>query len=239
MIKVLIGNQNIQKDINDFKFLNNDNDCQIITSTSGVEVISKCQKLEPNIIILNSNLSDMRYTEVIDKISVLPSEINKCNLLLKVNNSKEKLLLSNTAIIYKIFDNNDDENKYKDTINTLKEIYEVPEITLKDIKFILLNFGMNTYNNATKYLMAVILQCYYHPEYLITLNNIYEIIAKQYKIPREQIKNSIRHLIDVFNNSYDLINQNLYKSIFKVKDELSPKRFIEMLVIYLQIIKNK
>lgn len=239
MIKVLIGDQNIQKDINNFRFLNNDNEYQVVTSVSGMETITKCRENEPSIIILGSKFDDMKYTDVIDKISDLPSEFNKCNLILTLNNPKDKLCLSNTAIIYKVFDNPVNENTVKDTINNLKQKYEMPELTLNELRYNLLCLGINTYSNSSQYLTSAIFKCYYHPEYFITLDNIYEIIAEEYNVSKEQIKNGIRHLIDTFNKSYNLINKDLYDKIFINRENVSPKQFIQRFVNYLQTIKGQ
>ena len=99
MIKVLIGDSNIQQDIQDFNFLKNNNDIQVITSTSGSETIAKCKEVEPSIIILSSSFVDMNYADVIDKISILPNEFDKCNLILKVNNPKT----GDNILMYLIF----------------------------------------------------------------------------------------------------------------------------------------
>lgn len=237
MVKVLIGDKNVKKNINDFKFLLDYNDFQITTSISGSETIIKCQEINPDIIILDSNFNDMIYTDIIDKISALSNEFNKCNLLLKVNNPKDKLYLSNTSIIYKIFDNPIDENSAKETINFLKQKFEVPELTLRELKYQFINLGINIYANSSQYLISAIFKCYYHPEYFFTLDNLYNIISDEYNVPKEQIKNSIRHLIDTFNNSYNLIDEKLYKKIFIEKGNVSPKQFIQRFVNYLQIIK--
>ena len=119
MTKVLIGNNDIQAGLKNFQFLKNSNEYEIIFSNSGKETIDICRTISPNIIILDSNISDMVYTDIIDIISTLPEENNKCNLILTVNDPKDKQLLSNTSIIYKIFDYSSDTKKVKETINDL------------------------------------------------------------------------------------------------------------------------
>jgi len=199
MVKVLIGDRNIQKDIDNFRFLNDNKDYQVITSTSGLETIARCREIEPSIIILDSNFDDMIYTDIIDKISLLPSELNKCNLILKVNKPEDKMLLSNTSIVYKIFDNTINENDTQKAINILKHKFDTPDITIKELKSILLNLGIYIYSNASQYLISAILKCYYTHEHFTTLDRLYDVIADEYNVSKEQIKNSIRHLIDTFN----------------------------------------
>ncbi len=138
MVRVLIGNNDNQKVIDNFKFLKENNEYEIITSKTGLETIKKCSISEPSIIILNSSFPDMHYTSVIDKISNLPNEYDKCNLILTVNNIKEKMSLSNTSIIYKIFNPPFDEKIMAETVSLLKTKFETPALSLKELKGILL-----------------------------------------------------------------------------------------------------
>lgn len=239
MVKVLIGNKNIQKGIRNFQFLQENNEFEIVTSNSGIETINKCKTIEPAIIILNSNLPDMAYTDVIDRISNLPCELDKCNLILTVDNSQDKLLLSNTSIIYRVFDKNSDEKTMKETLNVLKSKFETPTLTIRELKSILLSLGINTYSIGSQYLISAIFKCYYYPENFVTLDNVYKIVADEYNVSNEQIKNSIRHTIDTFNSSYNLSSKALYLKIFESEKNVSPKRFIQMLVDYLNKIKSK
>lgn len=239
MVRVLIGNNDIQKELKYFQFLKNNNEYEIITTHSGKETINKCIETNPAIIILNSNFSDMVYTDVIDRISSLPSEYNKCNLILTVNKPEDKILLSNTSIIYRIFDNSLNEHIAKETINLLKAKFETPYLPLKELKSMLLSLGINTYSIGSQYLVSAIFKCYYQPEDFITLDNIYTIVAREYDVSKEQIKNSIRHIIDTFNNSYNIMNETLYLKIFENTRDISPKLFIQKFVDYLHITKSK
>ncbi len=239
MVKVLIGNKDIQKDLKKYQFLIDSNEYEIITSNSGIDTINKCIETNPSIIILNSNFSDIAYTDVIDKISNLPSEYDKCNLILTVNNSKDKLLLSNTSIIYKIFERPVNQDDAKQTLTFLKAKYELPDLSYIELKSILLSLGFNTYSIASQYLMSAIFKCYYHSETFITLDNVYVQVANEFNISKEQVKNAIRHLIETFNNSYNIINENLYLKIFENNRDISPKQFLQRFVNYLLIVKNK
>lgn len=242
MVKVLIGNKDIQKDINNFQFLKDNNEYEIITSNSGIETINKCKTISPEIIIINSNFLDMAYTEVIDKISNLPSEYDKCNLILTVDNPSDKMLLRNTSIIYRVFDtpfNEIDEKKAEETINSLKVKFETPNLTLKELRTILLKLGINTYSNGSQYLISAIFKCYYYPEKFTTLDNIYKIVADEYDVSKEQVKDAIRHTIDTLNTSYNTDSNNLYLKIFESSQNISSKVFLQKFVDYLHIIKSK
>ena len=239
MTRILIGNKNIQEALKDFEFLKNSNEYEIITSNSGVETINKCKTINPAIIILDSNFSDIPYTEVIDKISALPNEQNRCNLILNVENPKDKILLHNTSIVYKIFEIPFNEKEELETIKILRTKFEMPSLSLRELKNILLSLGINTYSLGSQYLISAIFKCYYETDEFTTLAKIYEIIAHEFGVSKEQVKNSIRHIIEAFNNSYHTTSNKLCSSIFTYTTDISPKIFIERFVNYLHIIKSK
>ena len=239
MLKVLIGNKNIKKDMKNYQFIKDDPNYEIITSNSGVETIKKCVSTNPEIIILNSSFSDMHYTDVIDKISCLPNENDKCNLILTINNREDKLSLSNTSIIYRIFEKPVNLCEAKETMTFLKTKFELPNLSLKELKSILLDLGIPTYSLGSQFLISTIFKCYYHPETFVTLDNIYKIVANEFDVSKEQVKNSIRHIIDTFNKSYNIINEKLYFKIFGNAQNISPKQFLQRFINYLQIEKSK
>lgn len=243
MTKVLIGNKDIQTDLKDFQFLRNSNEYELIFSETGRETINKCRTISPNIIILDSNIQDMDFTEIIDRISTLPDENNKCNLILTVNNPNDKLLLSNTAIIYKIFDYNPKKNidakKVKEAVNDLTIKYKTPDITRAEVLNLISRLGIFPYSNGTSCLISAIFKCYYHPEYFDTLDNLYSKVAPEYNYTTAEVKNKIRHSIDTMNISTNVDGANLYHEIFGHLTKVSPRVFIYLFVNYLNKIKGK
>lgn len=215
MTRVLIGNKNIEIDLKNFQFLQNNGEYEIITSDNGREMIDICRSVKPNIIIFNSDFQDMPYTDIIDKISTLPEENNRCNLILTVNNEKDKQLLKNTSILYEIFDYPIDSKRAKETIGVLKEKYNKPDITVSEVNNLLLRLGMNVYSLGCQCLISAIFKCYYHPEAFFTLDNIYKIVANEYNLTKEEVKNKIRHSIDTINTSTNIFEDGLYIKIFR------------------------
>lgn len=235
MVKVLIANREIEKEIKNFHFLKErSNEFEIITSCSGAETVEKCKEVEPSIIILNSDFSDMLYTDVLNSLSNLPSENDKCNLILTVENPQDKMLLSNTSIIYKILNAPLNETEMRETIELLKTRFELPNLTLKGLRSILLSLGINIYSIGAQYLISAIFKSYYHSKNFITLDHLYSLISEDYNVSKEQVKNSIRHCIDTFNKGYNISDKDLYFKIFGRATNISSKQFIQLLIDYLQ-----
>lgn len=240
MTKVLIGSKSIQTDLNNFQFLKNSNEYELIFSNTGRETIDICRTISPSIIILDSNTKDINFTEVIDRISTLPDEDNKCNLILAVNNPDDKLLLSNVSIIYKVFDYPFDINEARETINYLTRKYKIQDITKSEITTKLSKLGIFPYSVGASCLVSAIFKCYYHPEYFSTLENLYNKVVPEYNgLTSEDVKSKIRHIIDTINTSTNIDGANLYYEIFGQIKTPSPKVFITMFVDYLHKIKGK
>lgn len=239
MVNVLIGNKDIHEDIKNFEFLTDNDEYKIITSSSGIETINKCRINKPDIILLNSNFTDIAYTEIIDKISNLPDEEDKNNLILTVKNPQDKIALKNVSIIYRIYDYPFDSKQMRQTINYLKERYEIPSITIFEIRTLLSRLGLHPYNVGTQYLISAIYKCYTHPQDFKTLDNIYKKIAIDNDISKDYVKSKIRHTIDTFNKLDMSFTKNLYLEIFGCVQFLSSKRFIEIIVDFLYKNKSK
>ncbi len=239
MTKVLIGSKNVQTDLNDFPFLKNNNDFEIITSNTGKETLCKCRNLQPNIIILDSNISDMKYSDVMERISMLPYENNKCNLILSVEKPEDKLLLKHTSVLYEVLEQPIDKKEAKKTLIDLKTKYEIPNISTKQVKDILLQLGINTYTLGSQCLVSAIFKCYYYPEDFYTLDNIYRKVALEFDITKEDVKNKIRHTIDTINTSTNIDGQKLYFSIFGNLAKLSSRTFLQLFIKYLNNLKSK
>ena len=195
--------------------------------------------IKPNIIILNSDFSDIPYTDVIDKISEMPEEDNKCNLILNVKNPYDKIKLENVSVIYKIFEYPPDIIKARETIKSLKIRYEIPNITAPEVNHLLIMLGINIYSKGAQYITSAIFKCYYHPEYFFTMDNIFKLVGNEYSVSKNEIKNSVRHTVDTLNNYYNNDKNSLYFKIFGQTKNLTSKDFLELFVDYLHIIKSK
>ena len=242
MTKVLIGGRNVQTDLNDFPFLQDNTEFQIITSNSGKDLLNKCRTLTPNIIILDSNIKDMAYTDLMDRISALPYENNKCNLILSVNKPEDKLLLKNTSVLYEILDQPVNITEARNAVDIIKSKYSIPLVTSDELEDIISRLGINLYSLGCQCLISAIFRVYYHPDDFSTLNNIYEKIKPQFdsfKLTAGDIKNKVRHTIDTLNVSTTIEGQELYHSIFGDIKNPSAKIFVQKMSQYLKTIKSK
>lgn len=238
MVKVLIADSYLTKDKNHYEFLNKyNNKFEILKSTSGTDTIKKCSLFSPEIILMDTGFTDMPYDKVIDEIANLPNEYHKTNLILNVEKEKDRRLLKNTSVIYKIFGMPFDEKEELESIYELKAEYEKPNVSLLEIKDLLLSLGIHTYSIASQYLSFAIWVSYYHPEKFRTFKSVCIYIAKKYSVSHTSVESSIKHLVVTFNNRYN--SGDLFLKIFKSYDYVSAKLFIERIVTYFENEKSK
>lgn len=102
MIKILIGNENATDNSNLSQFLSNDKKYIIENTYDGKSTFSKYIETKPDILILDSNFSDLNYIEIIDRISSLPDKKYPNNIILILHNSEEVFRLKNYTKIFNI-----------------------------------------------------------------------------------------------------------------------------------------
>ena len=110
---------------------------------------------------------------------------------------------------------------------------EVQELSEESIS--LLFMKLNLFNNSLggKYYRFAIKECYKNPELLNCLNDIYEIIAKEFNTEIPAVTSAMRTALSYVNK---FKQKNDDKPIFKIfgNEKITPKTFIRYVVIYYQ-----
>ena len=103
MVKILVANQNVQQNTKLCQYLANDNNLKIIGTSDGISTLEQYHKIRPDIFILDTNLKDINYIDIIDKLSYDINEKMNCNTILVSSIPNESLCITNTAKLYKTF----------------------------------------------------------------------------------------------------------------------------------------
>ena len=104
MIKVLVADENVDLVNSCCQYLScSDHSIQTLSATNGIDTLDKYNKMKADILILNSHFSDIKSTEIVDRLSATICERKNNNIILTVNSDKEQLDFLNTAKIYKFF----------------------------------------------------------------------------------------------------------------------------------------
>ena len=239
MLKILVANQDTEQRINCSQFLTNDKNFIVENTSTGLMTLNAYLETKPNILILDTNFDDIKYTDILDRISLIPIEKKKCNTILTLNNPKEILDLVNTSKIYKIFNKPLDFIKIKDTINELKAYYTIDELTLEELDFILLQLDFNLKSNGTRYIESAILQCYYSPILLGDFELVMKNISNQYNVSEKTVREAIRSSLTPFNNSREYNHLSPIIKLFEPDINITPKLFLRTIVTYLHYKKQR
>ena len=81
MVKIIVANSDIKQNLEFCKLLFNfNNNFKIIQTDNGLLTIEQYYKEKPDILILNTNLKDKNYIDIIDDLSKDSNEKRNCNI---------------------------------------------------------------------------------------------------------------------------------------------------------------
>lgn len=124
MVKILSVIQNIEQNSQLCQYLTQDNNIDFKITSDEVSVLKQYYDFRPDIFILDTSFKNIKYSDVINELSLDDTEQFKCNTILLYNSTTELLNLANWSKIYNIF------LKTTDYKNILKAIYEMSNYTL-------------------------------------------------------------------------------------------------------------
>ena len=239
MTKILIADENATNNFDLSQFLSNDKRFIIENTYDGITTLNKYIEIKPDILILNSHFSDINYTEIIDRLCLLPDENEISNIILIVNNIEELSLLKNANKICTILKKSHTQNDIGTAVNLLASKMEMPKLTLKELNLYLMQLCFVSKSLCTDYMRSAIMECYHHPQSFSSLQHIFEIVAYQYNTNPKTVREGIRKSLIPLNNYRTFYTNNLILKIFDFKGDITPKVFLDKFVNYLRCIKNK
>ncbi len=238
MVNLLIGSEDTKElDILQNN-LTNDKNFEIHNVYTGQNVIDTYWKIHSDIVVIDNNLTDLPIEKIINVLSASPIEEKNCNLILTLDKDYN-LKLSNFSKINKII--------YKpvsielvDIIKKISIIHNTPDLEFGEVDWLLQSLNFNCMSAGYRYMKDAITYCYYRPEELESLTNIFKYLSFKYQVPETRIRDALKSSIRPFNNNtfYTCIS-DLYKVLYNNGNSLSLKNFIERIVYYLIKTKNK
>ena len=233
MVKILIANKDItDQNLNEFQFLRKYPEYRIKISNTGIETIKQCMKIKPNIILLCTNIEDVPFYELLYRLSKLPDEESKSNVILIVENEDEKKLLTNTSKLCEIIDKNFEIEELKNLLEHLKIKYKFPELTYADITALFSELEVSPSKEGSSYMQLSIYNNYYSLDEYPKLVEIYDNIYKNFKIEPKITRNRMRTSLHRLNNSYNPNEHPIYAKIFGTRTNITPKEFIDCCTDY-------
>lgn len=238
MLKILVANKNNEQNLQYYKFLN-ENGYNVQSSFDGKSTLTSYKKLEPNILILDSNFTDIKFTEIIDKISLSPIERKKCNIILTIDQNQEKDTLKNVCKVNQILYKPINYTELLKHLELMKIELELKDISEDELNYYLLFLNFNINSKGCHYLKSAIFHYYYCPKRFNSLNDIYTVISSEYNISPKEVKDAIRNSLVPLNTYRNSIKKNSILKLFDETRVITPKYFLDTFVTYLRIKKNK
>lgn len=102
MVKILLADTDTKRNLASYQFPSNEKDFEIESTNDGISTIKKYLEIEPNIFVIDSNFTDIKTLDIIDRLSVSPLERRKKNTILTISETKETFLLENVLKVYQV-----------------------------------------------------------------------------------------------------------------------------------------
>ena len=237
MINVLIGSKNTAELDILYQKLANDKNYRVENVTTGKDTVNMYLKTNPDILILDTSITDMSIEEVVGRLSSNPLERKKCNTVLTLPldyNIKMNRYDKISQVVYKPF-------VEKQLSNVVKEMaidFYTPNLEVGEIDWLLQSLNFNYLSGGYKYMKKAITYCYYRPDELEYLNNVLNYLTFEFNTTYSQVRDSLNACIRPFNRASDYsCPDELFNMLYNNGHKLSLKDFLERVVIYL--IKTK
>ena len=237
MQKILIANPNAEQRIKLCKNLANDKRLEIIETVDGITTLEKYIDIRPNVLVLDSCLKDINCIEIIDRLSTSIADKRNNNIILTTL-KEENLDLSNAAKIYKVIYDKENFDGLYDTINEMYLFGEYEDLTNEDLDLLFWKLKIPLNSNGTNYIREAIFECYYYPDLQKKLKDIFTIIGQRHNKPNSAIRSSFRTALERLNMYRNSIDCPIMQ-YFDIEENITPKDFLEIVVMYLHQQKGK
>lgn len=237
MQKVLIASPNVEQRIKLCQCLANDKRLEVIETADGKTALEKYLDIKPNVLVLDSCLKDINCIEIINRLSTNIADKRNNNIILTAQ--KEEILnLSNAAKIYKVIYKDENSNDFYDTIKEMYLFGEYEELTNEELDLLFLTLKIPLNSNGTNYIREAIFECFYYPDLQKKLNDIFTIIGQRHNKSNSAIRSSFRTALERLNMYKGTIDCPILQ-YFDTKENITPKDFLEIVVMYLHLQKGK
>lgn len=223
------------KQSNDYSsyLMNANNNLNVINVNNGIDVLTKYNTINPNVLIIDTKFNDIPTYQIIDRISSTRKESKICNIILLADSNENIYPISNTQKIYKILFKPFKYEELEQTVSDICMDTQTPELSELDLKLFLLELKFNLCSTSTRYLIEAIHQCYYYPNLIGNLDDIIKMVAYKFNVAEKNIKFAFRNALKPLNNYRFSMKNNTFIKLFDESRNITPKYFLEIIVTYL------
>ncbi len=236
MLKILAVIENIEQNSQLCQYLTQDNDIDFKITSDKVSILKQYYDFRPDIFILDTSFYGLKYTDIIDQLSLDYNEKFNCNTILLSKSITELSSITNLSKIYKIFLKKFD---YKDI---LKTIYEMSNYTLeRKIDRLFLKVHIPLKSKPSIRVRKTLIKCYNSTNLLEeNLETLFNTVGKELGTTGEGIRSSFRTALKPLNDLKDKDPPPpfaIYK-FFPKGEDVTPKSFLDISIYYLKHTKK-
>lgn len=233
MINVMIAEDDVNIASTYVQFLTEDKDIKVVSlTTDGDRALKEYLEKKPDILILDLDMPKKNGLEIIEHLSKIPEERNKCNIIVITGDRLKKGRINKTQKVYAILEK---PVKYEKLAEFVKQ---VPLPKDKDFekkkKDMFISLNLKPSLNATKCLSEAVDVTYNDPTLEDDLNRLYTIVSVRKKISigaaKWRIINSIKRINKVAPQGF----LKKYFYVYNKDEEVTPKNFFSYARDYLK-----
>lgn len=243
MVKVLVADEDVEQVTECCQYLsNNDQMLKTISANTGIDTLNKYNKMKADILILNSHFSDIKSTEIIDRLSntIYERKNMNNNIIMTINSAKEQLAFVNTTKIYGFFQKPLNLEKIADIIRQIQLENKYDNLDEDYLNKLLFRMRITVGSFQTEILKQAISECYDYPYLLDNFDSVLTLLSYKHRgMDIESIRNAIRSSLNDLNKHREKLQSHKVVRMFELDRNISPKTFLEVVVSYLHSQKNQ
>ncbi len=233
MINLMIAEDDINIGSTYVQFLTKDKEIKIVSfTTDGERALKEYLEKKPDILLLDLDMPKMNGLEIIEYLSKIPEERNKCNIIVITGDRLKIGKIRKASKVYKIIE------KPIEYENLVEFIKQVPLSKNNDFekkkKDMFIALKLKPSSKGTKCLSEAIDITYNDPTLEDNLNHLYKVVSIRRKITFSKAKwriiNSIKRINEVAPE--DILKKFFY--VYDKNDEVTPKNFFSYVRDYLE-----
>lgn len=223
MIKILISDADHKQNASCNKILSQSGNLKLFSTYTGKDTLKIYHQIQPNILILNTNIRDMKYIDIVKKLSILSIENSNCNIIVVLNNKEDICYMTgNLSKIQHVFEK---EINYDELTNIINKMTN--KLDENKLNSFLISLSISTRSEGSRYLKAAINECF---DNIYMSDNLYSTIASAKNVEISQVRDGIRNsLKSIVPRNNEVRN---FMDYYDLNNDMFPLRFIECTADY-------
>lgn len=234
MINVMIADDNLSWITSCSQVITKEKEISLCSiATNGEDAFKSYLLNKPDVLLLDLDMPLLSGSDIINKLTILPDEKEKKNVLIISGHFEDQLKFKNLSKVYNIISKPIDHSKLINCILEVADFNNRKELDINRIKNLFIQIKLNIFSKGATYLLEIIKYCYYDENLIDNMKHLYTMVSCKYTVSSKSVQWSIENSLKLLSKNVDV---NILNSIFLYNDlnsRISPKQFIELVLEYI------